>query len=561
MSPRITFMLPVLAAALPVAVVALPHDWRFFPLHVVVFAAILAVAWRRQLVDHLLEGVPARRWLLMAGASAALVWTLVGGSPRANWGMIDDHEIRAMIGPGRDRLPVRELPARIAAHPEIGSPPFTFPRYRPAYYLFRLVESSAWGRHIEPWMIVRLGLFVVTATLAFDLLRQWQGFVTGGVALAFLATLWMWPKTFATLGPSEPYAAPAVMAFAWCAAAILRGPRAAGAGLWACLALAGLVAIGAKENFVILAPLTLLVAGIEWRRGRVGTAGALACCAVTAAALWVATVVGVSIAAQGGRDVYSRRVDIAGFARSGDASSRRAVRKLVGYGLPLLLATAAMGVAWYRSRGGATGRRTELAVGAVLGITALSQFLFYRGEVFKKCHYDLPFVPLVCVLGIGLLAAVAAWPGGAAPMRRLRRRLLVPGVMAAVALAFGGDHARRYVEDYVRDTTAFQADLQRLADACHGSPDRPVEFLCSGDPGADYEAFFSVVRYLSVLGVTNPLFLNPQGIPDTDGRATLSREGGQSFEPWSSFDHSADAILVCLSADPPTGRRTSFRFN
>lgn len=35
-------MLPVLAATLPVAVVALPHDWRCLPLHVVVSAAILA---------------------------------------------------------------------------------------------------------------------------------------------------------------------------------------------------------------------------------------------------------------------------------------------------------------------------------------------------------------------------------------------------------------------------------------------------------------------------------------------------------------------------------------
>lgn len=560
MNPKIPLVLAVLAAVLPVALVALPHDWRFLPVHVVVLAAMLAVAWQAPLVDHALEGVPAWRWLLMAATSSAMVWALVGGSPRADWGIIDDHEIQDFIGPDRERIPARDLPALLAAHPEIGSPPFTWPRYRPSYYSLRFIECSAWGRQIGPWMVLRLMLFALTATLAFDLLRQWLGFVAGGAALASLATLWMWPKIFITLGTAEAYAAPATMGFAWCATSILRGSKAAGAGPWVGLALAALVAIGAKENFVVLAPLAALLGGIEWHRGRLSAPGAIACGVVVLAALWVAVVVGASIVAQGGRDVYNRPVGLAGFARSGDSSSWRTIRKLAGYGLPLVLATTAMSVAWYRTRGGAAGRRAELAVGAVLGITAISQFLFYRGEVFKKCHYDLPFVPVVCVLGIGLLAAAAAWPWGAASPQRLLRRLLVPGALATVALAFGGDHARRYVADYVRETHAFQSLVQRLATTCRDDPDRPVEFVCSGDPVGTYEPFRSVVRYLRVLRVSNPFFLNPRGIPDGDARAILVEEGGQSFEPWGRFDRDADPVLVCFSGDPPAERSTSFRF-
>jgi len=559
-NPRSPLALALLAAMLPVVLVTLPHDWRMLPLHVAVLAAVLALAWRGPFVDRALEGVPAWRWLLMAASSSAMVWALVGGSPRANWGIIDDHEIQDFIGPDRDRIPAGELPALIAAHPEIGAPPLTFPRYRPTFYLLRFVECSAWGRQIAPWMILRLGLFALTATLAFDLLRQWLGFAVGGVALAFLSTLWMWPKIFITLGTAEAYAAPAALGFAWCAAAILRGPKAAGAGLWASLACAALVAIGAKENFVILAPLALLLGAVEWRRGRLHAAGAVACGAVVLAALCVAGVVAASIAAQGGRDIYNRPIGLAGFARQGDASSWRTIRKLAGYGLPLALATAAMVVAWYRTRGSATWRRTELAVGAVLGMTALSQFVFYRGEVFKKSHYDLPFVPLVCVLGIGLLAAAAAWPRESVSLRRLGRRLLVPGVLASVALAFGGDHARRYVATYVHDTQAFQALVQRLATTCRDAPDRPVEFLCAGDPLLSHEPLHSVARYLRALRVPNPFFLNPQDIPAGDDLATLVQEGGQSFEPWSRFDHDADAILVCFSTDPPAERSTSFRF-
>lgn len=555
---------------LPVALVALPHDWRFLPAHISVFITVLAVAWRGAYVDRALEGASGWRWLLMASASAALAWTLVGASPRSGWGMIDDHEIHNFIGPRRDRIPAGELPALIAAHPEIGAPPFTIPRYRPTYYLFRLVECSAWGKHIEPWMILRLGLFTLTALLAFDLLRQWLGFVAGGVALGCLATLWMWPKIFITLGPSEAYAAPAVMAFAWFATAIMRGSRPAGAGRWAGLAVAALIAIGAKENFAILAPLAALLAGIEWRRGRLGVAGATACGTVVLAALWVAIVVGTSIAAQGGRDLYDRPLGLSGFVRRGDGSSLRAIRKVAGYGLPLAAATAWMALTWHRRATISTGHRILLGVGTVLGLAALSQFFFYRGEVFKKSHYDLPFVPLVCVLEIGALAVAAGWGGGSVLQHRLRRRLLVPGVLAATAMALGGDHARHYTRDYARETTAFSAIVDQVAEACQAEPDRAVECMIMSDLRRNYEPLHSVVRFLRARGVGNPLFLNPHGLPaggDTAGAsrhdlelATLSREGGQSFEPWGKLKQHACPITICFSGDPPVERRPAFRF-
>ncbi len=570
MSRGFVATLPVLAAALPVALVALPHDWRFLPVHLAVLAAILAVAWRGPLVDRAVERVPGWRWLLMAVTSSAMVWALVGGSPRAQWGMIDDHEIQDFIGAGRDRIPAQDLPGLFAAHPEIGSPPFTIPRYRPTYYLFRLIECSAWGRHIEPWMILRLVLFAITATLAFDLLRQWLGFVAGGVALAFLATLWMWPRIFITLGPAEAYAAPASLGFAWCAAAILRGSKAAVGGLWVGLACTALVAIGAKENFAILAPLALLLGGIEWRRGRLGAAGAIACGVVVLAALWVAIVVGASIAAQGGRDLYDRPLGLSGFVRSGDGSSLRAIRKVAGYGLPLMVATASMAIAWYRGKTtDAVHRRTLLAVGTVLGVVALSQFFFYRGEVFKKSHYDLPFVPLVCTLEIGLLSAAAGRRSGSATLRRLRRRLLVPGVLALAALALGGDHARHYSRTYARESTAFTALVDQVAAACRAEPHRPVEFFIVADLPGNHEPLHSVVRFLRAAGVVNPFFLNPHGLPASDAAdasrrdqeiATLSRDGGQSFEPWSMLPLEVAPITVGFSGDPPVDRQPRFRF-
>ena len=131
MGQRFASLAPVAAACLPAFLVALPHEWRFAPLHAAVLALALALAWHAPLVDRLLEARPRLRWLLMACAAAAVSWLLVGASPTASWGIIDDHEIHAMIGAGRERIPAGELPGLIARHPEIASPPFTSQVPRP----------------------------------------------------------------------------------------------------------------------------------------------------------------------------------------------------------------------------------------------------------------------------------------------------------------------------------------------------------------------------------------------------------------------------------------------
>ena len=572
MGQRFASLAPVAAACLPAFLVALPHEWRFAPLHAAVLALALALAWHAPLVDRLLEARPRLRWLLMACAAAAVSWLLFGASPTASWGIIDDHEIHAMIGAGRERIPAGELPGLIARHPEIASPPFTSTRYRPAYYLLRLGEAAAWGRSSDGWMITRLVLFAFTALLGFDLLRQWLGFVSGGVARGMFASLWMWPEIVIQLGPPECYAAPAVVAFAWCAVHILRSGTTAGAAPWAGLTLAALVAIGAKENFVILAPLAVLVAAYEWWRGRLTASAVVACIVVTVAAVWVAFVVGAGITANGGRDVYQRPVGLAGFARGGEGTSRRALRKIAGYGLPLFVAAGGLGFAAWRSRTAQPRQAVVYAIGAILALTALSQFFFYRGEVFKKCRYDLPFVPLVVILFIGGLVLLSRWRSGSPSQRRMRRRLLVPGTLAIAACVLGGDHARAVTREYAARTQSFSMRLDALAAACRADPERPVVFRIGTDPAATYEATLSVPTYLRSFGASNALFLDPVGIPLPENAAAATwqerdlaaaaRSGGHRFTPWERLPAAPPPIDVRIVTPTPdhSPSPTSFQF-
>jgi hypothetical protein len=567
-----TRLLPLAAAALPAAVVALPHDWRFLPLHALVLAATLAVAWRAPLIERALRDAPLRRWGLMAATSLAVAWLLFGEAPRANWALIDDHVIHTIVGPGRDRLPTSELAARLRDHPECGSPPLTMTRYRPTYYLFYHLEAAAWGKDVRLWLLTRVVLFALTALLAFDLLRQWLGFVAGGLAVSFFAVLAVWREIATQMGPAECYAALPTLAFAWCATHILRSPAPAGAAAWTGVAASAICAIGAKENFVVLAPLCLLLGGIEWKRSRLGLAGIAACLAVTAAAACVAFVVVAGIVGNGGRDVYERAVGFSGFFRPGDKLALRAIRKLVGYGLPLLIATVWIGlVAWRQRRLWPDRRAVVPVVGLVLVLVAASQFVFYRGEVFKKCRYDLPFVPLVCLLLIGLLVHSSRRRQGGPEIRRIRRRLLVPAAVSLAAMAIGGDSSRAATHARVVASHSFCDALRRIADACRQDPARPVTFFVNPRAPARYEPVISVAEYLRSMGITNPLHLSPAGLPTADQMsaavftdrllADLSANGDHLVHPWSGLPPDAAPIQVWFSAEPPAGRTDAFRVN
>lgn len=570
---------PVVAAMLPAILLSLPHDWRFLPLHLLALGGVLALAKRSAAVDGPLADSPGLRWSLLCLGAGLLTWTLFGESPRATWDVIDDHAVHTLIGPGRARLPAREILPRLAVHREAGAPVAGWTRYRPAYYTLYLGQAAAWGKDARPWFIARLLVFAFSCALGFDLLRRWLGMVAGAAALAAFAALWMWPEIVIKLGSGETYAAPACLLFAWTAVHILESsggalPRSSTGLAWLGLTAAALVAIGSKENFVVLAPLALLVAAVEWWRGALRWPAVVGCLVVCAAAATVAGVVAAGIATSGGRDVYQRPVGIAGLVAAGDAAALRTLRKLAVYGLPLAALATGAAVGWLRllKRPDDSRRRSLLLVAFVLLVLALSQLLFYRGEVFKKCRYDLPFVPIVGVLSIGLLVELAGGrrSGGDDGVAG-RGRLLVAGTLAAVAMALGGDHARADTHAHVLATTAFQESIGRIAAACDADSARPV--VCIVDPRAKarYEPVVSVAEYLRSRGVTNRLHLSPAGLPTAAERPTaaypdrllceLSADGSDFFEPWQSLEAASSPIELWFSADPPAGRADAFRVN
>ena len=71
----------------------------------------------------------------------------------AKWGLIDDHEIFSLIGPNR-YLPFAQILDALSTTEVSASS--TLPRFRPTYYILRILESVAWGKDPSLWYGFRI---------------------------------------------------------------------------------------------------------------------------------------------------------------------------------------------------------------------------------------------------------------------------------------------------------------------------------------------------------------------------------------------------------------------
>ncbi len=559
--------LPLLVALLPAALVTVPHDWHYLPIHALLLGMVLASAWYGSWVEISLHDSIAYRTFLMLVVSLGLTWALYREAPSVNWWVIDDHEIHQLIGSG-PRISAAQGLELMANHIEVCAPSWHHPRYRPAYYSLRILEAVAWGKDVQGWLFVRCGLFAFSLLLVFDLLRRWLGFASATMAVTMLSVLRMWPELVVRLGPSESYAAPACSVFAWCAAYILRNSSLQNRLAWIGLAASSMIAIGTKENFLILAPLSLLLAAYLRRNGQLRATGVAAVTSVCLVAMLVTSVVAVGILNNGGRDIYQRPVGFTGLVREGASNPAYLWLKFVVRSSPIFILTCWLAAKCWRLRSSDSPQRTRFALGLVLALVALSQFYFYRGDVFRKNRYDLPYVPLVCVLAIGLLEYNSRWPVGDPLRRRALRRLLVPGALAITAMAMGGDRTRLIAHEHSVATTLYSTRLQTVVEACRQDEDRPVMFVVN--EFVDFEAIVSVSRYLKSKNIGNPLHLRPvehlkssslMGQVTLDFFALVSMQGTADgvFTACDQLPSDAKPIEVWFSKDPPVETVDAFR--
>jgi hypothetical protein len=478
----------------------------------------------------------------------------------AQWFIIDDHEIMTVIG-ARERLPVTQIPAALG-RTEVGTPG-TALRFRPSYYLARLLEASVWGKHPGAWYATRIAIALLASVLLAVLGVRFSGPIMSFGFVAFALSRPYWGGIFGRLGPAEAYA---VLGTCLVALGVWLGlARRFGAGACALIVVGCMLAAGSKENFVLLAavPLWLIFSP---RRGVSRPMKALLFAAVIFS-LWIAITVGLGLL-RAGHDVYSQDVSagsrlglLAGLLERPDAQWWLFLTLLL-----LILASVLRLVAPEGEPGSvASGLRRDVGILSALFAVYLSQYVFYFGKWpdGAEARYLFPGIlaaELALLLWLSSIARLIAAALPRSPWRWALPLVVCAGYLGVAARDWQMNRA--FTQQMVAMTTTFTRNIELAASYLNAHPSLPLVVVSHNV--WDFEPVTSVESFLRAYGVTNPMAVRladysvasfPQDKSPLEYRLARELEswqsnGGDGLTPYAALDLAAGCVSLGMSGPP-----------
>lgn len=531
---------------------------------VVIILAAAAALWighHHAIAERYLRKNPRQRWALVLGCSFLLSTIAIGDLVSARWWIMDDHELAGLLGTDH-QLGFSEMVQSLQAHPEVGQIGESS-RVRPTYHVIRHVEAFLWGDNLVLWYAARVIALGGVFALCWHLLWRWVGGIDAGLLMLLIFCWRMWSDLWSRIGSSETYAMVGIAVSVLGVVLSERFARVSGwknAAAWSLIVLGAVVAMGTKENFLIMAPAVVGYAGWLLYRGKLtmpAVAGSIV--AVSFAAFLAITVAG-SLAADGGVDIYAKQ-------RSLGTLMAATLRCLTAhFGAIMLLAIIGLIVFAGKIRNSKRLARllpqTKATIWVLVALLMLfvSQFAFYddfdtftRRYAFPAALAPLLMLPLITRLRLRYRRAIGE------DRERIRHSVLL--MRLAMVLLVGGmglmmqSHASRHVHH----TAAFTNQLLHIADLCADEPAKPLVFV-SHRP-IDHESLYSVASFLRYYSVTNPIFLQLEGYgPEeyegglqralSEGLQAASLQGDETFEPIGELPADLDPLAVGFSERP-----------
>ena len=444
-----------------------------------------------------------------AGLCAALAVLLYMMWP-ALWirfGIIDDHDIIDIIGHNA-RLPVLDIPTAVVSR--LNEP---LGRFRPVYWLGRVVESATVGQHAGLWYFDRFLLSTVALTAIYLTAVRFMA-VLPGVLISLLPFSGPQFETWTRLGPNEAYAFPLMcIGLALTIRGILR--ERSPAHLWVGYAFLALAAL-AKENFLLVSVVMVAASALHFGLRKLGerdwwTVG-------TALALGLLNLVAVAVKSTRYGSVYplTRSLD------SLESSYHFAVDNQNRYAYlyaSVVLALVMLAASYRRD----ISRRGLLRYTALVILLAALQIAFYTGAPQAGRYlYPIALVP-VFVWGVVAVLCKGLVTG--------RVRALATSFVAITLLfplARGIEAARSNSEQSVKATAAFETSLAKVeAAAVNSRADAIV--LQPWEPSTDVERVLSLARYISTQTGVKVMTL-----PATHPSGEESRQLAVIIQNWST---------------------------
>ncbi len=503
--------------------------------------------------------------------SGIFSWLLTGTQIfRANWGLIDDHQIFTFLGPDL-KLPASEIWSTLLAKTEVGQ---LQGRFRPSYYLIPLAETSLFGPDVHLWYIRNSVAFaLVLSALWWTMSRHVVAWL-GGAITAWIALLPLWAGIWSRLGPSEIYGAAFVGIMLFAADAVLFSDSPSARRLGAIvLTLAALVLAGLQETFLHLAAggagFVLVLSGIQRQLSRrlIAILAIVLLIGVATIALVVAKELGGS-----GVDFYEKPVGMLTTITHAIIGVFDALlRTWWVWVLPIVFLQLLNVLPKRPWIDWVSESRIAFAGYALLVLMYAAQCGLYRLSFPHNSRYDFPamlLVPLTCCI---VVCEVSRRLRGRFPDRVIDYAQLT----AAIFLIFGLINANLgrppdlavAVKRNIETTNAFFTELQGAVRAAKDSPDRAV-ILDAYGPVA-YEGIYSVRSYLRAYGVQNPIALRFHPNHKLAGplfaslqrqMADLAAKGDAVLVPLNSVLQSRGCVSVGLYG-PPDATCAGYQIN
>lgn len=454
---------------------------------------------------------------VMALGSILFAWYVCGDNLAAQWWIIDDHEIMHFLGPD-GKVGIHDI-IPLLLKTEAGSPG-EFVRYRPSYYFLRIGETFLWGNSPQLWYGCRLAMFAASAAILWWIADQFIGLLAGMLFVLYVFAFPYWADIWARLGPAEIYAVFGTALFALGyvhAIRALNAERAKGERTaldWLLMLFGALIAMGSKENFLLLLLPVALLCLLLWRRRALGKPGLLCSAAMLGYGAFVGTAVGIGLA-RAKADVYANSVDPAARTTLFWGGVRMVfANHLLTSALVAVAVLVIASVLRLRVKGDEAALRDVkkgiggyLAAGVALIFLVLSQYVFYNGKWPVNSRYDFP----------GALAGPLFMLATAVLLKRLAN-LLFPGkrggrgvlLLFSLLLAFlvgknGFGDLKGAIGNNVLRTRAFTGQMTALARLLKNEPAAGLVF--ESYSARDHEPISSVAIFLRGYGVANPFYL------------------------------------------------------
>jgi hypothetical protein len=469
--------------------------------------------------------------VIIFGVLASIL--LIGGLSRSKIGLTDENDLPQYVGT-TGHVAFSQIPGLLIEKTEIGQFGQS-QRFRPVYYLSRLVETALWGLDGGSWYRWRIAMFGLVIAAMFWLYVECTGIVLGTIFTAFTLSFAMWVDIWTrSTGTNEQYAAFGSAIYAIGAWQFVKRWRADEGLNASCLATAAgaIIAMGSKENMLILELplLAALAAGLRYRR--LGPASVIALVTAIAFGVWIAVSIVTYFLGAKVEDIYGNSVHgrlfgakwmvliYAGalLAAIGICATDFALRKLGD----------SEKLERFRSLAG----RYSLYASVITGGFVFN-FLFYTGMIPAGGRYDFPAVlalPALLILLLDGLSEMAGLFGFGLITRKAVGLVLAIVLVAFIARAPWALPAAARAN--VARNSAFDAGLQEAQRMTREHPDWPI-FIKSFNY-LDYEVVQALGFFFIAKSINNPRYLVYVANPYGESRSAFQSSLDQSLLAESS---------------------------